>query len=657
MTISHNDDGSKTISCSAVLDFQSHTYSPGDFYPSGNLTLTTIPRYASINSFSVSNISGADGLTKVKYSWSTNATVDYAWYSINGGSTWASLPSTNIVSGLTPNTSYNFKLRVRRKDSQLTTDSSVVKKSTYDISRFVSIPNINIGNSQKIDWTNPSGAVTTLKLCKTDGTTVIDYGTVTGTSKTVTPTASTIYALTPNSNTITLRYIITTAGNYTAYKDCVFTVTNSNPTFNNFEYEDINTITTALTGNNQILVKGYSNVKGIISTSNKTTANNSATMKTYKMLIGNKNTSVNYSSDTEVSATLNSVDSGIIDMYATDSRGNSTKASKTATIKNYSNIKIISLSATRQNNVGQVVTLKFEAQFWNDSFGSVNNSITSCKYNYKLTSESSYTAGTTTLEYTVNENKVTGSISIQGDLGASGFNVSNSYNIELVIADKLSSATYTIILGSGEPAIAVYKNNVAIGQKYDTSTGEKLQVKGNAKVTGTINGYTLNTACGRGVKNATAVTNSGWGTNNNYVPDMSFIAYWNGAYSGTSSNLTYAHQGTIQCKPTTLYDNSSGTTGTVTLNQTAANFNYLEIFYARSSKYNSVKVFSPNGKVVQLTSAYAVGNGYTQFGCKVVTINGTSITSSTENFQNINSTIVANGTQSTLSILRVIGYK
>ena len=26
---------------------------------------------------------------------------------------------------------------------------------------------------------------------------------------------------------------------------------------------------------------------------------------------------------------------------------------------------------------------------------------------------------------------------------------------------------------------------------------------------------------------------------------MSFIAYWNGAYSGTSSNLTYCKQGTI----------------------------------------------------------------------------------------------------------------
>ncbi|MCI8618334.1 MAG: hypothetical protein HFJ60_08930 [Clostridia bacterium] len=49
MTIAHNDDGSKAISCSAVLDFQTNSYSPGDFTPRGTLTLTTIPRASSIS--------------------------------------------------------------------------------------------------------------------------------------------------------------------------------------------------------------------------------------------------------------------------------------------------------------------------------------------------------------------------------------------------------------------------------------------------------------------------------------------------------------------------------------------------------------------------------------------------------------------------------
>lgn len=56
MTVTHNDDGKKSINCSAVIDFQTHTYSPGDFTPSGTLTLSTIPRTSTINNFYGSDI-------------------------------------------------------------------------------------------------------------------------------------------------------------------------------------------------------------------------------------------------------------------------------------------------------------------------------------------------------------------------------------------------------------------------------------------------------------------------------------------------------------------------------------------------------------------------------------------------------------------------
>lgn len=55
-TIQHNDDGKKSISCSAVIDFQSHSVSPGDFTPNGTLTLSTIPRTSTINNFYGSDI-------------------------------------------------------------------------------------------------------------------------------------------------------------------------------------------------------------------------------------------------------------------------------------------------------------------------------------------------------------------------------------------------------------------------------------------------------------------------------------------------------------------------------------------------------------------------------------------------------------------------
>lgn len=47
-------------------------------------------------------------------------------------------------------------------------------------------------------------------------------------------------------------------------------------------------------------------------------------------------------------------------------------------------------------------------------------------------------------------------------------------------------------------------------------------------------------------KSLSAVDTSGWinaSIDGNIIPDMSFIAYWNGAYSGTSSNLAYCNKG------------------------------------------------------------------------------------------------------------------
>ena len=51
---------------------------------------------------------------------------------------------------------------------------------------------------------------------------------------------------------------------------------------------------------------------------------------------------------------------------------------------------------------------------------------------------------------------------------------------------------------------------------------------------------------GKTVRTLTGVGTSGWKdvlTDQGYIPDMAFIAYWNGAYSGTTSNLAYCNKG------------------------------------------------------------------------------------------------------------------
>ena len=75
--------------------------------------------------------------------------------------------------------------------------------------------------------------------------------------------------------------------------------------------------------------------------------------------------------------------------------------------------------------------------------------------------------------------------------------------------------------------------------KYATSAGSA-----NAVAWANVSGKPAIT--GKQTRTLTASGPSGWKdatTDQAYVPDMAFMAYWNGAYSGSSSNLAYCNRG------------------------------------------------------------------------------------------------------------------
>ena len=81
-----------------------------------------------------------------------------------------------------------------------------------------------------------------------------------------------------------------------------------------------------------------------------------------------------------------------------------------------------------------------------------------------------------------------------------------------------------------------------IGDVYATTFTGDLNGNANSATSAT----TATALTGKTLVTASAVTTSNWSTyKDNHIPTMSFMAYWNGAYSGTSSNLTYCAQGTI----------------------------------------------------------------------------------------------------------------
>ena len=76
-----------------------------------------------------------------------------------------------------------------------------------------------------------------------------------------------------------------------------------------------------------------------------------------------------------------------------------------------------------------------------------------------------------------------------------------------------------------------------------------------------------------------------------------------------------------------LYYNSSGTTGNVTLSESAANFYFIDIFFSNWDGYRDcVRVYAPNGNSAVLSNAVYKNEGTaTYVRNKVVTISGTSV--------------------------------
>jgi hypothetical protein len=447
-TISHNTDGNKTFNA----NLSAWLYSSFDTTASGNFELPTIPRYAT----SVQSLSSKDE-TSISMNWSSDSTIDYIWYSTDWGTTWKEIGSVNAKSGsytinkpsnsdnnLSPNTTYNIITRVRRKDSQLTTNSPKLSVTTYDYPHITDTPNFIIGDEMWMTLYNPLNRSVTCTMTGDDGSTIWTGTGWTGTrigANNALNDIENLYKSIPNKQSgkyhIKITYngidkIKTDAGTYSIRGNEV-------PEVGDTSYRDSNSNTTKITGNNQIIIRNNSNL--VFSVANAT-PKNGARFSKYEVTFAGVTKERNSNGDLDF-GTINLSRNEKAIFKTIDSRGLSSTREVEVIIDDWE-LPTALIDIKRKNNFYAETYLKVDGLY--SSLNSKNTISIECQY--KKVSDADYN-----------------SISLQDNVQKT-LDLDNNFewNIRIIVSDRLGNTTYNLILNRGIPLIFFdrFKNSVGI---------------------------------------------------------------------------------------------------------------------------------------------------------------------------------------------------
>lgn len=331
---------------------------------------------------------------------------------------------------------------------------------------LTSAPNFNDEGSPTINYSNPAGtAVSSLQACISwTGAADIAYRDIskTGSSYTFNFTDAERTALrnsctTANSRTVTF-YVRTIIGGNTFYStiEKTLSIVNANPTFtsSNLSYKDSNSTTTAVTGNNQYLVQNLSNLLVTISAA---TGLKGASISKYVATINGVSKTITSAGNIDYGV-INSGTNLTLSVKVTDSRGNTTTATKTVTFLSWV-LPTALISLKRKNNYENETYLKVDG-----SYSSVNskNSLT-IQYQYKKTSETSYSSLTT-----ISDNvQVTMTMDKE-----------SAWDFKIILKDKFGTTTYNVVLPKGRFILFVDTKKLSVGINCFPSGTETLEVNG-----------------------------------------------------------------------------------------------------------------------------------------------------------------------------------
>lgn len=420
-----------------------------------------------------------------------------------GGSVSTTFTFDNISHNADGTKSVSWSWRCPTGTSTLGTISDSGTKALTKIPRqanLTSAPNFNDEQNPTINYSNPAGnSAGSLMACisLTGAADDIPYRNIpkTGSSYTFNLTEeerNTLRNASKTSSTLPVKFFVRTnigGTNYYSILNRTMTIVNGNPIFTNFEYEDVNASTTAITDDNSKIVLGYSTLRVSIDNTNKAEAKKYADMKYY--LINN----VQYLYEENFSIDIANWNLQTVTVTAVDSRGLSTSVSKNLTVASYTPLQKGGATIARDGNISEETKLTYNGVMTKTLPNGNSNTITAT-YQYKKTTEQNYTTGTTNITPTIdNEGNFGFDNYVVGDIVGTGFDIDESYDIKVIVSDVLSEIQYTYTLNSGIPAIAIKGNKIALHGAYDENDDADVQLNGKVNVDGNlyINGEVIST--------------------------------------------------------------------------------------------------------------------------------------------------------------------
>lgn len=134
--------------------------------------------------------------------------------------------------------------------------------------------------------------------------------------------------------------------------------------------------------------------------------------------------------------------------------------------------------------------------------------------------------------------------------------------------------------------------------------------------------------------------------------------------SNSATDALSAKQGKIlnkKIEEVTLYNNETGSTSNITLNDSVENYEYIEIFYGADNRYFSNKIYNANNKHTAISAVFSLDGSSTLtyiYTSDIAISNKTLTISNSRNaYINLSDNTVGNyGTSSYIKIYRVVGH-